>query len=194
MKKAIISLVLWMGIGAVYAQSNEFYVGYGVASAQGITRSAGYQLEDLTSNLLDAVLSQIGVESTTPSPNFQIRGPIIAGYKRHFDKSDLGFHVSYTLYRYTKTFADNSKEHTDGGMGFVQLRYDINYVNKPAFQMYFGVSAGGGYEANSADDEYLWGGFHLHLLGMRFGNHLGVFTEIGVGMNGLANAGVSLRF
>lgn len=194
MKKTFFCLILWMGVGAVYAQSNEFYAGYGIGSAHGVARNVGYELENLTSNIFDALLGQIEIESTTPAPDFQIRGPLIVGYKRHFGKSDFGFHVSYTCYRHTETFENNRKEHTDGAIGFAQLRYDINYINKPAFQMYFGVSGGAGYESNTDDEEYLWGGFHLHLLGMRFGNHLGVFTEVGLGMNGLANAGVSLRF
>lgn len=195
MKKNIICLILWMGLGTVYAQNNEFYASYGISSAQGITRATSYQLENLTANIFDAVLGQLGIVTGAPTQNFQTRGPFIAGYKRHFGKkSDFGFNVLYQPYRYTESYDDGKKEITDGAMGFVQLRYDINYVNKPAFQMYFGVSGGAGYEANSVGEEYLWGGFHLHLLGMRFGNHLGIFTELGVGMNGLANAGVSLRF
>jgi hypothetical protein len=73
-------------------------------------------------------------------------------------------------------------------------RADFQYVNKPNYKLYSGLSLGGAYQFN-ADCAHANPALHLLFMGIKYSfTNFGVFTEIGYGINGVVNSGVTYKF
>ncbi len=84
-------------------------------------------------------------------------------------------------------------------IGAVEL--DYRWVMRPGFQLYSGVGFGvryrrGTYVAGEETDTLnkVLPTFHVNALGLRFGNNVGFFIELGGGYKGALNAGLSAQF
>lgn len=118
-------------------------------------------------------------------------GPIIIGYRRYLNKAiSAGLQISYSGY-------------PDIGLYSLKPGIEIHYLNTNTVNLYSGLAVGVTYynSNNSINTENFSrpknGGFisfHLNLFGVRIGSNFGVFTEIGLGDNGIINFGSSCRF
>jgi len=74
-------------------------------------------------------------------------------------------------------------------------RLDYHYSRNPNVDVYSSVAIGATYLQihNREENDRLLYAFHINAIGVRFGKKIGGFVDLGFGMNGLLNAGVSLR-
>ncbi|MBP1770087.1 MAG: hypothetical protein H6P96_705 [Candidatus Aminicenantes bacterium] len=83
----------------------------------------------------------------------------------------------------------------------VAAELDYHWVMQPGFQLYSGAGFGVRYrhgtyrdaEVTDTDNKVL-PTFHLNALGVRFGNKIGFFGEIGAGYKGLISVGLNAQF
>jgi hypothetical protein len=79
---------------------------------------------------------------------------------------------------------------------------NFNYLPENIVQLYSGISLGFAYATAHATSNYTKpyddGGttmaYHVNVLGIRVGNKIGGFLELGLGYNGIINAGMSIKF
>lgn len=136
------------------------------------------------------------------SDNSQYSGGIAVAYRHHMHERitwevSLGYERVYHDVLLANTLAGNNRANYYTLMGAL----DFYYLNKEKFQMYSGLSLGGTLRTQKAVVEGVpvsastpLPAFQLDLLGLRFGNKIGVFTELGLGYEGLLKVGVSGRF
>jgi len=83
----------------------------------------------------------------------------------------------------------------------VAAELDYHWVMRPGFQLYSGAGFGvryrhGTYRDGDETDTYnkALPTFHLNALGVRFGNKVGFFAELGAGYKGLISVGLNAQF
>ena len=126
--------------------------------------------------------------------------PLYMGY-RYFVRKHLsiGFTLAYPLMGeeanqspQSKT-ADKQKFHAI----IFMPRVDAVYVNKKMFSLYSGLSAGMMIENKDAVDAQqanVAPAYHITALGLFVGKSIGLFTELGYGVNGILSLGVAAKF
>ncbi len=86
------------------------------------------------------------------------------------------------------------------------IELDYRYVTVDSYQMYFSLAAGGTmlydvFTDNETNPDFNshnelnspYPNFHVNVLGMRFGDNVGVFAELGFGYKGIVNVGLSFQ-
>lgn len=196
MKKAVIILIfVFAQLSVLEAQDrpNSLRVGYGLATYDQIFGV----FEDLTETIIS-----------------------IGSYEKQNESWQGGFYLSYyhmisEHYRLGGTFMwDQStadiyvlKEHagkTKNDFFTLALEIERRHLKTDWIQLYSGAGVGMMYltedfEAISSDlssgsDNAANFTFQLNLLGVRIGNRLGFFTELGLGYKGIVNFGASVQF
>lgn len=136
----------------------------------------------------------------------------LAGYTRGDIKSGGAFSLSYLLpsksnlsfgvdlvYQATETTYETSggvQKAGDDTWFTVMPRLDYRYINKPNFQLYSNLSAGITMLTSKLDGEKDSGsafGFHISPLGIRAGDKVAFFGELGFGFRGLLHAGLAVK-
>ncbi len=124
----------------------------------------------------------------------------------HFaPKSRFGFGLAVGGYQTTGTLLNNITETPVGPFKETNyigaLEIDYRWVMKRGFQLYSGAGFGarirkGTYTnvSETATDTTTLPTFHINALGLRFGNNIGFFAELGAGYKGVINLGLSAQF
>jgi hypothetical protein len=184
----------------------EFKVGYGIVSIPELFISIGNSLGvAIGSSLGLAVGDIVSILVNGQSTNVKITkiegdliwyGTFQVGYNRFVKKRlSLGLQASYTpmLFKDVVYYSDGSTRNYSSKTAFAQLygRLDFHYIQKPRFQMYSGLLAGGLYVLDSKDITWV---VHANLLGFRFGKSHAFYTELGFGFSSMITMGYSARF
>ncbi|GAA3942886.1 hypothetical protein [Hymenobacter algoricola] len=126
-------------------------------------------------------------------------GPVGFGYRYFLGKTvALGAEVHYTKVTntYSSGFIFNQGE-TIHHYTTLLPRIDFTYVRGQKYQVYSGLGVGVSLEHatfENADDRRARLAWQLTAVGVRVGQAIGGFTEVGVGYNGLVRVGISGKF
>lgn len=121
-------------------------------------------------------------------------GPLMLNYTYGFeDRWSTGVLAVYTGYL-VKDEGTGALKYRNNYFSFMP-RIDYHYSNDPNVDVYSGLALGATYLQlqNWEESDRLLYAFHINAIGIRFGRKVGGFLDIGFGMNGLVNGGVSLR-
>ncbi|RAU83080.1 hypothetical protein [Pontibacter arcticus] len=125
-------------------------------------------------------------------------GPAIFGYHyRLSQKVSLGFSASYTQLK--SRYRDTGENAGQVDYYTFLPRFSYYWARNPAVEVYSGIGLGASYlnrNSNYEPDEPNEFVFTTQLtaMGIRAGRKTGFFMELGLGMNGLLNAGMDRRF
>lgn len=123
-----------------------------------------------------------------------VAGPLMLNYTFGFDdRWSAGMLATYT--GYIVKHEDTGELDYRKNYYSLMPRIDYHYSKRTNVDVYSGLALGATYLQNINRDEgnHLLYACHLNAIGMRFGKKVGGFCELGFGMNGLLNAGVSVR-
>jgi hypothetical protein len=173
---------------------NEVYAGYGAGSVFYFTR-----------------VSQAHNGMSSSSHDYlQSAGTFFLGYTRNFNRVvSMGVLFSYMpsstdltsnyIYENNGYGSSTTGSATDDLLGAI-TRITFSYVNKPVFRIYSGVAIGvtvdlGKTTINGQTDKTrkLIPAGQLTMFGVRFGRALGGFIEMGIGTQGIINAGITYK-
>ncbi|MBG8555516.1 outer membrane beta-barrel protein [Hymenobacter guriensis] len=138
--------------------------------------------------------------SSTGTVQKSVSGPAGVGY-RYFlsEKFALGAQASYTrVRREFTTQPPSTTDNTSTDVGYALLvRSEVYYVRKPTFKVYSGLGVGWNWENHTSSDypsrQESHPTLHLTLAGIRFGDRVAGFAELGLSVNGILQAGVAVR-
>lgn len=184
----------------------EFKLGYGVASVPefafafvnvigvAIGSTLGLAVGDIVSIIVNGQRTNVTI--TRIEDKSHLYGTFQVGYNRFVNKRlSLGVQASYTPIRFNNIvyYSNNTTSTSTSRADFAQLfgRLDFHYIQKPRFQMYSGIMAGGLYVVSTQD--FAWAA-HANLLGFRFGKSHAFYTELGFGFSSTLTAGYSAKF
>lgn len=194
MKKKFLLLVfvtLFVGEAFAQEQQHEVDVGYGVLSSN--------EFVDLFSNILATALTG----GSYKTENNKGIGNIQAGYK-YIPTKRIAVGATYVyaglssdvMSGDTKSGTLDKKYHTLAG------EFEFRYIAKERFKLYSTLGAGATKydetytpttgEVDKNDDIYF--NFHVSALGLKFGDKVGGFAEVGFGYKGMVSAGLFFRF
>ncbi|HCY41387.1 MAG TPA: hypothetical protein DHV48_08545 [Prolixibacteraceae bacterium] len=194
---SLTSFILLINIGYSQTRQNEFSFSYGLYS------SNGAWIETFGQSRVSAFT--LGIFSLEPE-NIRETGPVLISYK-HVLNSRFGLgiiagitHVKYDL----KESSIFTKEYTTTNVNRSNLtlapEFDFRYLFRGNFNLYSLIGLGFTFVDNNntpalsvanKPDHF---GFHLSVIGIRFGKELGGFIELGTGYKGLINFGINYQF
>jgi len=177
---------------------HEFYAGVGLFNDNQVFSIAG--------DFLGTVLT-FG-QAVEPDA-YWILTPSV-GYRYWFNKKvGIGVHFAFDKNSVKAIHTENPTTSSDNEWRVhnryfytMALDFNWNYVNKPAYQLYGNIGLGASIVQFSDNkttnpDEHLkqfpFLNMHLSPLGIRFGETIGCFAEIGWGYKGFLNAGISIK-
>ncbi|MCA0426641.1 MAG: hypothetical protein LCH37_04325 [Bacteroidetes bacterium] len=173
-----------------HAQIREFSLGYGVLGRQEI------QVRDI-SNFVETKFSGTIGENTKKT--FSPLGPIRLAYTMYDTKHiTLGADLSYAACQSEMQYANGTSEKSDFHFFTLMGNVSYQYLDNPKLNIYSGLHFGVSYlrgknlDTNKKGEDYL-PAYHVTLLGVRYGEKLGVYGDLGYGYNGYVNAGVFYR-
>lgn len=194
----VLALILFLPVSSLNAQDRkvdfnsnqgefEINAGYGIATLPDFI--------NIFSSVLGAALVPGAVE--------RIDGKGLGNYFIQLnyyltDRMAVGLEMSYAQYQ--TTFIMNS-----GGSNAYQSKYitpmilgKYNWLNRPSFKMYSSAAAGlslytgVGETSGNSKESHL--GFQLTPIGIRAGNKVAFFAELGFGYQGMVAGGISVKF
>ncbi|MDR1585250.1 MAG: hypothetical protein LBS07_03620 [Prevotellaceae bacterium] len=195
MKKSLLSLLIAsLLIVTVNAQEvepkHELFAGYGLAGTSAVI--------EIFSDLLATSITSGGYQKK----NVYWSGNFHAGYKFLPSK-----HTAVGLtYAYVKSSGDILFETKKGSIEHAYNtaagEFDFRYINNPYFKLYSSIGAGltlyrEKYEVPSKSAEINYKthfNFQFSPIGIKFGNSVGAFAELGFGYKGVIHAGVFASF
>ena len=207
MKRIYTTFFLLLISGMIYAQdaqptqsatptypNHEIYVGVGLLNDN--------QLFSMVGDFLGTVFT-LG-QAVQPNKYFVLTPSM--GYKYWFNKRvGLGIHYAFDFnsvkvihhpvedYHNADTVIHKRYFHT------FAVEFGINYIHKPAFQLYGNVGMGvtliqfSNNNAETGLKQFPFFNMNVVPLGMRFGKNVGGFIEFGWGYKGFINAGLSVK-
>lgn len=182
---------------------HEPYIGYGRASVPGIGITAGFIIGNaLGVAVTNAIVEELGGEGVTYTEDISHTGALRMGYNFYpYERWAVGVQGTYERVGDQLTFSNGLVGNKRADVATFMVYSDYKWLNKPMFQMY----SGGGLGA-SFYHFYRVGGtpkisfrsttfaFQFNPIGMRVGKQIGFFLEMGLGWNGIVNAGISGKF
>jgi hypothetical protein len=117
------------------------------------------------------------------------------------DRWTIGIDGYYEAIR-TDYFDDGEKHATEINRYItIGVCTDFNYISQQRFRMYSGIAVAFTYRTSDfinrdgvySKDQNGYINGHLNVLGMRFGNRIAGYLELGFGYRGLVNGGISVR-
>lgn len=200
MKKAIFFLILAglfvFGSYNVYSQDkpNQFSLGYGVLTID----------EELS--IIEDVISSVISVGTYTTNNIQMSGAVILTYNYALSKVvHIGGAVAYENITEDVYINPGTGRTKTGELkrDFYTLAAEakFSYIHANIFQMYSGVGVGATmntdkYNQNDGKSNSETKGhfnFQLNLVGLRIGNAVAGYAELGYGYKGIVNFGLSVR-
>jgi hypothetical protein len=204
----ILSILLLAAMHLLCAQSNrqEFRAGYGVLSgievglgfADAVGTAIGSSLALAVGETISIIVNGQPANVTVTSIDHKdvYYGTFSGNYNYYLTRRlSLGVQGSYTPIDFKDVvyYSNGQRQSYHNRYNILQLygRLDFHYIDRPRFQMYSGIMAGGIYIIE--DSTSSWAG-HVNLLGFRFGKKHAFYTELGLGFSSTLAAGYSVRF
>jgi len=208
MKKFTTIIILGLAItvacpaqDADYVQHNEFYAGVGLFNDN--------QIFSITGDILGTVLT-LG-QAVQPDRYWALTPSV--GYRCWFNKwVGMGVHLAFDKNSVKAIQVNDINTTADDKWLFwnryfytIALDFNWNYMNKRYCQLYGNIGMGAtlvqfvpfsdNKTANSDEHLKQFPFFNMHLspIGVRFGQTVGFFAEIGWGYKGFLNAGISVK-
>ncbi|MCB9285568.1 MAG: hypothetical protein H6563_16055 [Lewinellaceae bacterium] len=181
---------------------NEVHLEYGVVTTQSVAIRGRQLLSDISSAFLNAFIQELGYEGIKYTRDFRgTRGAVGLGYSRYLSpRWTVGATVNYHGFNTAINF-DN------GDQAFIKDRFytflldtDYRWVNQPGVQLYSGLCLGATYweyfyeKPSLTVSNHTFFNMQVTPIGIRVGNQIGGFFELGLGSNGLIVAGISGKF
>ena len=191
---AIILFVMTMHNAMAQSEgTNEFKVGYGAFSS--------IQFLDLASDLTitGATAGNLAYD------NKKFSNTLYGSYKHALnDNIMLGATFAYERIEDDAKSGKNIIGKRDSKNYTAAVEADYYYMSDTFIRMYSGLGLGYSFnnqkfrssdpDYKNQDDNLSHFNFHVNAFGIRVGNALGVFAEVGFGYKGIVNAGLSYQF
>ncbi len=172
-------------------KKNQFSIGYGVITVD----------EEL--DLIEGVLGDVISLGSYTFDNEKMSGAVILTYNNAISKVvHIGGAVAYEQITKDVVVAGDKKGELKRNFITLGIESKFAWLNRDFVQMY--SSAGIGLtinkdeftetNGNSNDDSQTHFNFQLSALGLRIGNTLAGYAEVGYGYKGILNFGLSVRF
>lgn len=176
--------------------------GFGQTRRHDVSVAVGFLSIDQMADLLGSVLTVVLTLGTYQKDNLEYSAVPFLTY--HYSaNSKFGFGAAVGGYT-----SSGELQVLDAAVGdFKEQNYvvaaelDYHWVMRPGFQLYSGAGFGvryrhGTYRDADETDTYnkVLPTFHLNALGVRFGNKVGFFAELGAGYKGLISVGLNAQF
>jgi hypothetical protein len=139
---------------------------------------------------------------TSETTNIKVTGPLLFSWK-YIPKSRWGFGVlaGNTKGSYDEIITsvwDKSKTvfHNKYSAFSIAPEIDFRYIQREKFTLYSSAAVGLTFlseEVNSSEEKSNYFDAHLSLIGLRYGQKLGAFAELGFGFKGIINFGINLK-
>lgn len=185
------SFILTLIYSETRAQIREFSLGYGFMGRQEI------QVRNISNFVETKFTGTIG-ENTKKT--FSPMGPIRLGYTMYDTKHiTLGADFSYANCQAEMNYANGNSEKSDFHFFTLMGNVSYQYLDNPKLNVYSGLHFGVSYlrgknlNTEKKGEDYL-PAYHVTLLGVRYGEKMGVYGDFGYGYNGYVNAGLFYRF
>ncbi|WP_372950813.1 hypothetical protein [Mariniphaga sp.] len=139
---------------------------------------------------------------TSKTTNIKVTGPILFSWK-YIPKSRWGFGVlagnskgSYDIILGSHWSKNQSVNHYKYSAFTISPEIDFRYIQRNMFTLYSSAAVGLTFleeEVNRSTEKRNYADAHLSLIGLRYGQKLGAFAELGFGFKGLINFGMNLK-
>lgn len=198
---ATLALLLLVSFGAMAQQKKtkgvpgfDFRIGYGIVPVQNLNESFSTELIPDLADDKYVTLDKKGTGMFSASASFQTLGRWGFGIDAVYGKTKAVF-----KYPNTSTQEPESKWFTV--MGRVNYTYFADVVNLPHIQLYGSIAAGTSFRdaqvekggtTKTFNQNYF--AYQITPFGIRTGQKIGFWAELGYGFKGLLNAGLSLQF
>jgi hypothetical protein len=172
----------------------DFKIGYGIVPVQNLNESFS---TELIPDLVDenyVTLDRKGSGMFSASATFQTMGRWGFGIDAVYGKTEA-------IFRYPNTSTQEPTSKWFTVMGRVNFTYYTDVVNAPNIQIYGGIAAGSSFRdaqvekggtTKTFNQNYF--AYQITPFGIRTGQKIGFWAELGYGFKGLLNAGLSLKF
>lgn len=134
--------------------------------------------------------------------NTKATGPVLFSWK-YISNSRWGFgilagHAKGSYDEFIGSYWDEGKSvnHCKYSAFSIAPEIDFRYLQKEKFHLYSSAALGLTFlaeEVNGSEEKRNQGDVHLSLIGLRYGQKLGAFAELGFGFKGLINFGINLK-
>ncbi|UFH52808.1 hypothetical protein [Spirosoma sp. KNUC1025] len=195
MKSLLLSATLFLALSLnVMAQSTddlhrtEVYAGYGLLTAQDLL--TGFS-STLAASLLPGYVERIDAKGF---------GAAYAGFDYFVGRRvSLGIQLNYAQYDESYKLTNNTSSTLKTSYLTPMVRSKLAWVRNPGFSVYSSVAVGATFiqskneTSGSQTDKTTGLAFHISPLGIRVGNAVALFAEVGFGFQGLVTAGLSIR-
>ncbi|WP_194776978.1 hypothetical protein [Pararhodonellum marinum] len=169
-----------------FSQGGELRVGLGYLTAPDIGT--------ITSRAVIGGLDNYDEPSIKSSVAF-----LVAYVVNPMDRFSFGLDAGYQVLETTYSGMNLQTVTTSDAWFTVMPRANFNYINRDALQLYSALSVGMSFLTSNSDDttpERSSGsafGYQVVPIGVRVGDGLAFFAELGFGFRGVLNAGISFR-
>lgn len=172
---------------------HELSVSYGVMSSTEMVRNG----------IIDDVLPILTIGLVKlETKNTRVTGPVLFSWK-YIPKSRWGFGVlagyvkgSFDEITGSYWFEGQTVNHCKYSAFTIAPETDFRYIQREKFTLYSSAAVGLTFLAEELDgstEKRTYGDAHLSLIGLRYGQKLGAFAELGFGFKGLINFGINLK-
>lgn len=169
-------------------RGTELYAGYGIFTAQDIL--TGFS-STLAASLLPGYIDRIDAKGF---------GTAYAGFDYFVGRRvSLGLQLNYAQYDESYTLSNNTSTTLKTSYLTPMVRTKLAWVHNPGFSFYTSLAAGATFiqsknESSGGQTDKTTGfAFHISPIGIRVGNAVALFAELGFGFQGLVSAGLSIR-
>ena len=166
----------------------ELYAGYGILTAQDIL--TGFS-STLAASLLPGYVERIDATGF---------GTAFVGFDYFAGRRfSLGLQLNYAQYDENYKLSSGSTTTLKTSYLTPMVRTKLAWVHNPGFSFYSSLAAGATFiqskdESSAGQTEKTTGlAFHISPIGIRLGNAVAFFAELGFGFQGLVSAGLSIR-
>lgn len=166
----------------------ELYAGYGILTAQDIL--TGFS-STLAGSLLPGYVDRIDAKGF---------GTAFAGFDYFVGRRlSLGLQLNYAQYDESYTLSNNSTSTLKTSYLTPMVRTKLAWVRNPGFSFYSSLAVGATFlqaknqSTGGQTDKTAGLAFQVSPIGIRAGNAVALFAELGFGFQGLISAGLSIR-
>ncbi|WP_372947397.1 hypothetical protein [Mariniphaga sp.] len=186
-------VLLFTGRATSQSEFHELSVSYGVRSSTEIIRNGW-----IDEFLPIMTIGLVKIETT----NTKVTGPVIFSWK-YIPKSrwSIGIVAGRVKGSYDETIGSywaegESVNHCKYSAFTIAPETDFRYIQKENITLYSSAAVGLTFlaeEINGSEEKRNHIDGHLSIVGLRYGEKLGAFAELGFGFKGLINFGINLR-
>jgi hypothetical protein len=190
MKKTLLTLLFSGLVLITTAQNDEWQFGLGFGSFQEIAvRNQKHPLYEVVQSYGESNVSYV----------YSATGPIRIGYRSHENKHFLlGADFSYTNNGVQTKSSSGKISNSNFYHYTLMASTSYKYIDNPNLVVYSGVDFGVCYmNAKNQETERkintITAAYQLNFVGIRYGQKLGGFAELGMGFNGFLSGGIFYR-